>query len=31
VEHRRVDDLAGALIPDWLATALTADEEVSDG
>ena len=25
VEHRRVDDLAGALIPDWLASALTAE------
>ena len=22
VEHRRVDDLAGAIIPDWLAEAL---------
>jgi folate-binding protein YgfZ len=31
VEHRRTDDLAGALIPDWLAPALTADGEVSDG
>jgi folate-binding protein YgfZ len=30
VEHRRTDDLAGALIPDWLAPALTADGEVSD-
>jgi folate-binding protein YgfZ len=25
VEHRRVDDLEGALIPDWLAVALQAD------
>jgi hypothetical protein len=24
VEHRRVDDLAGAIIPEWLATALSA-------
>jgi hypothetical protein len=22
VEHRRIDDLAGAIIPDWLAAAL---------
>jgi tRNA-modifying protein YgfZ len=27
VEHRRVDDLAGALIPDWLATALQTDSD----
>jgi tRNA-modifying protein YgfZ len=26
VEHRRVDDLAGALIPDWLAAALAEGE-----
>jgi folate-binding protein YgfZ len=25
VEHRRVDDLEGAIIPDWLAVALQAD------
>jgi folate-binding protein YgfZ len=31
VEHRRVDDLAGALIPDWLAAALAESEEISDG
>lgn len=29
VEHRRVDDLGGAWIPDWLATALAADPEAS--
>jgi hypothetical protein len=27
VEHRRVDDLAGALTPPWLATALSATVE----
>lgn len=27
VEHRRVDDLEGALTPDWLAAALEAGEE----
>jgi hypothetical protein len=27
VEHRRVDDLAGALVPDWLAPALAAEQE----
>ncbi|WP_395614180.1 YgfZ/GcvT domain-containing protein [Allosphingosinicella sp.] len=27
VEHRRVDDLAGAIIPDWLAAALAEPEE----
>ena len=31
VEHRRTDDLAGALIPDWLAAALAASEEAADG
>ena len=31
VEHRRVDDLEGALLPDWLAGALAADEEAQDG
>ena len=31
VEHRRVDDLAGALIPDWLARALAAGREAIDG
>jgi folate-binding protein YgfZ len=30
VEHRRAEDLAGALIPDWLARALAADE-TTDG
>ena len=30
VEHRRIDDLGGALIPDWLASALAANETVSD-
>jgi folate-binding protein YgfZ len=30
VEHRRTDDLAGALIPDWLAPALAAEEK-ADG
>lgn len=30
VEHRRTGDLAGALIPDWLARALAADE-TADG
>lgn len=28
VEHRRVEDLGDALIPDWLAAALAEDEEV---
>jgi folate-binding protein YgfZ len=28
VEHRRVDDLAGALMPDWLASALTAEADI---
>ena len=27
VEHRRTEDLAGALIPDWLASALSAGED----
>lgn len=27
VEHRRVDDLAGAIIPDWLAAALAEPED----
>ncbi len=31
VEHRRTDDLAGALIPDWLAPALTAEADAPDG
>ncbi len=31
VEHRRVDDLAGALVPDWLAPALAGNEEEADG
>jgi folate-binding protein YgfZ len=31
VEHRRVDDLDGALLPDWLAAALAADEDAADG
>ena len=31
VEHRRIDDLDGALIPDWLAAALAESEEVQDG
>ena len=30
VEHRRTDDLAGALIPDWLASALAAAEREDD-
>jgi hypothetical protein len=30
VEHRRVDDLAGALIPDWLVPALAAGKETVD-
>ena len=30
VEHRRTDDLAGVLIPDWLAPAL-ASEEIGNG
>ena len=28
VEHRRIDDLEGAILPDWLATALAATEAV---
>ena len=31
VEHRRVDDLAGAIIPDWLAPALAESEEAPNG
>jgi folate-binding protein YgfZ len=31
VEHRRVDDLAGALIPDWLAAGLVAPGETEHG
>jgi folate-binding protein YgfZ len=31
VEHRRVDDLGGALIPDWLAAALAESEEAESG
>ena len=30
VEHRRVDDLAGAIIPDWLEAALAAPEEAEN-
>jgi hypothetical protein len=30
VEHRRTDDLAGALIPDWLASALAAAKREDD-
>ena len=29
VEHRRTDDLAGALIPDWLGAALAAGPDAS--
>jgi hypothetical protein len=31
VEHRRVDDLGNALIPDWLAAALAESEEAGNG
>jgi folate-binding protein YgfZ len=31
VEHRRIDDLGAALIPDWLAPALAGAEEEQDG
>jgi folate-binding protein YgfZ len=31
VEHRRVEDLGDALIPDWLAAALAESEEVENG
>ncbi len=31
VEHRRTDDLADALIPDWLAQALAVREEADNG
>ena len=31
VEHRRTDDLGGALIPDWLAPALAESEAEADG
>ena len=31
VEHRRVDDLGGARIPDWLAPALAESEAETDG
>lgn len=30
VEHRRADDLAGALIPDWLGAALAAGEDAGN-
>ena len=31
VERRRVEDLAGAIVPDWLAAALAAPEETERG